>query len=79
VERQPGLEPAIDRLNVVIHVIGLGLINESVVHVLSGAMERRRFISKFVVVIGIAALSAAVFHSIEAAIWATATDFSAPY
>ena len=29
-------------LNVVIHVIGLGLINESVVRVLSGAMERRR-------------------------------------
>ena len=30
-------------LNVVIHVIGLGLINESVVRVLSGAVEQRRF------------------------------------
>jgi hypothetical protein len=59
-------------LNVVIHVIGLALIYERVVHVLSGAMERRRFIPKFVVVIGIAALSAAVLHSIEAATWATA-------
>src|SRR5271157_2570041 len=34
-------------LSVVIHVIGLGLINESVVRVLSGAMERRRFLAKF--------------------------------
>ena len=66
-------------LNVVIHVIGLALIYERVVHVLSGAMERRRFIPKFVVVIGIAALSAAVLHSIEAAIWAPPTGFSAPY
>jgi hypothetical protein len=32
-------------LNVVVHVIGLGLINASVVRVLSGAMERRRFMT----------------------------------
>ena len=59
-------------INVIIHVIGLALIYERVVHVLSGAMERRRFMPRFVLVIGIAALSAAVLHSIEAAIWATA-------
>jgi hypothetical protein len=59
-------------LNVVIHVIGLGLINESVVRVLSGAMERRRFMPKFAVVMGLAALLATVLHGIEAATWAAA-------
>jgi hypothetical protein len=54
-------------LSVVIHVIGLGLINESVVHVLSGAIARRRFMSKFAVVMGLAALLATVLHGIEAA------------
>jgi hypothetical protein len=43
-------------LSVVIHVIGLGLINESVARVLSGAMERRGFMPKFAVVMGLAAL-----------------------
>jgi len=59
-------------LNVVIHVIGLVLINESVVGVLSGAAERRRFMPKFAVVMGLAALLATVLHGIEAATWATA-------
>ena len=59
-------------LNVVIHVIGLILINESVVRVLSGATERRRFMSKFAVVMGLAALLATVLHGVEAATWATA-------
>ena len=59
-------------LNVVIHVIGLGLINESVVRVLSGAKERRRFTSMFAAVMGVAALFATVLHGIEAATWATA-------
>jgi hypothetical protein len=43
-------------LTVVIHVIGLGLINESVARVLSGFMERRRFMPKFAVIMGLAAL-----------------------
>src|ERR1700740_517254 len=59
-------------LNVVIHVIGLGLINESVVRVLSGAMERRRFLAKFAVVMGVTALLATVLHGIEAATWSGA-------
>lgn len=59
-------------LNVVIHVIGLGLINKSVVRVLSGATERRRFMPKFAVVMGVAALLATVLHGIEAATWASA-------
>src|SRR6516162_4941622 len=62
-------------LNVVIHVIGLGLIYERVVHVLSGAMAHRRFMSRFVVVIGIAALLATLLHRIEAANWAAAYRF----
>jgi MFS superfamily sulfate permease-like transporter len=59
-------------LNVVIHVIGLGLINESVVRLLSGAMERRRFLAKLAVVMGVTALLATVLHGIEAATWAGA-------
>src|ERR1700760_204069 len=54
-------------LNVVIHVIGLGLINESVVRVLSGAVEQRRFMPTFAVGMGVAALLAAVLHGTEAA------------
>src|SRR6516162_8798323 len=59
-------------INVIIHVIGLALIYERVVHVLSGAMEHRRFIPRFVVIIGIAALLATSLHGIEAADWAGA-------
>ncbi len=59
-------------LNVVIHVIGLGRINESVVRVLSGAKERRRFTSMFAAVMGVTALLATILHGIEAATWATA-------
>jgi hypothetical protein len=59
-------------INVVIHVIGLGLINESVVHILSGAMERRRFLLKFAVVMGVVALLTTLLHGIEAGIWAGA-------
>jgi MFS superfamily sulfate permease-like transporter len=62
-------------LNVVIHVIGLGLINESVVRILSGAKERSRFTSKFAAVMGATALLATILHGIEAAIWATAYRF----
>ena len=53
-------------LNLVIHVIGLGLINESVVRFLSVATEHRRFMPAFAVVMGIAALLATVLHGIEA-------------
>jgi hypothetical protein len=59
-------------LNVVIHVIGLGLINESVVRVLSAVTEHRRFMPTFVVGMGVAALLATVLHGIEAATWAIA-------
>jgi hypothetical protein len=54
-------------LNLVIHVIGLGLINESVVRFLSVATEHRRFMPASAVVMGVAALLATVLHGIEAA------------
>ena len=62
-------------LNVVIHVLGLGLVNERVVGVLSGAMKRRHFTAVFVVLIGATALLAATLHGIEGAIWAAAYRF----
>ena len=57
------------------HVIGLGLINESVVQILGGALEHRRSIPKFAVVMGIAALLATVLHALEAGAWAAAYRF----
>jgi hypothetical protein len=62
-------------LNVVIHVIGLGLINESIVRVLSSAKDHRRFMPTFVLVMGIAALLATVLHGLEAATWAISYRF----
>jgi hypothetical protein len=59
-------------LNVVLHVIGLGFVNEAVVRALSGAMVRRSFMPKFAVVMGVAALLATLLHGIEASIWAIA-------
>ena len=59
-------------LNLVIHVLGLGLINESVVPILTGAVERRHFLLKFVVVMGIVAFLATLLHGFEAVIWAGA-------
>ena len=59
-------------LTVVIHVLGLGLINDRVVRVLSHAMDRRHFTALFVVVIGTTALLVTLLHGIEAGIWAAA-------
>jgi hypothetical protein len=58
-------------LSAVIHVIGLGLMNEGVVRVLSGGMEHRHFIFKFAPVMGLTVLLAIVLHGTEAAVWAT--------
>jgi hypothetical protein len=59
-------------LNVVIHVLGLGLINERVVRGLTGAMDRRHFTAAFTVVMGATALLATILHGIEGTIWAAA-------
>jgi hypothetical protein len=59
-------------LNVVIHVLGLGLINESVVRVLSDVIPHRRFMPTFATGMGAVVLLATALHGIEAATWATA-------
>ena len=59
-------------LNVVIHVLGLGLINERVVRSLTGAMDRRHFTMVFAVVMGATALLVTILHGIEGTIWAAA-------
>jgi hypothetical protein len=58
--------------NVVIHLLGLGLINERVVGILSGAMNNRHFTSMFAVVMGAVALLATILHGLEGLVWAGA-------
>lgn len=57
---------------VVIHVLGLGLVNERVVQVLHDAIDRRHFLRRFALVIGVVAVFASLLHGLEAAIWAFA-------
>src|SRR5215469_17913905 len=57
-------------LSVVIHVVGLGLMNESVVRILVGGMQNRNFIFRFAAVMGITVLLVTALHGIEAAVWA---------
>jgi MFS superfamily sulfate permease-like transporter len=59
-------------LSVVIHVLGLGLINERVIRVLSGATKPRRLLLMFAVVMGVVAMLAIVLHAVEGAAWAAA-------
>jgi len=59
-------------LNLVLHVVGLGLINTRMMRALGPLRAHRDFFVVFVLVMGGAALSATVLHSLEAAIWAAA-------
>ena|SRR5215831_7502030 len=59
-------------LNVVIHVLGLGVINERIVGRLGDAVNRPHPTASFVVVMGVAALLVTVLHAFEGAVWATA-------
>ena len=59
-------------LTVVIHVLGLGLINQRVTHVSSRVKERRHPTIAFAVVMGATTLSATILHGAEVAIWAGA-------
>jgi len=59
-------------LNLVLHVVGLGLINTSMMRALGPLRASRDFFVVFVLIMGAAALSATVLHSLEAAIWAAA-------
>jgi len=62
-------------LTVVMHVCGLGLINERVSHALRGAVERRGFLPRFAVVMSVTALLATTLHGIEGGIWCAAYRF----
>lgn len=60
-------------LTVVVHVLGLQLINERFVEALNrGVTSRRRFLSRFAVAMSLAVLAATVLHAMEAGIWAAA-------
>jgi len=62
-------------LTVVIHVFGLGLINERVVRALSRSIDRRRLVPLFALVMGVAVLLVTALHTIEGAAWAAAFLF----
>lgn len=59
-------------MTVVIHVCGLAVIGERVVHVLGEPMVRRRFMLKFAAVMAATSLLTTVLHGTEAAMWAAA-------
>ena len=59
-------------LTVVIHVFGLGIINERVVRVVGRAMGRRGLIPLFALVMGVAILLMTALHGVEAVAWALA-------
>jgi hypothetical protein len=60
-------------LTVVIHVLGLGLINGRISRVSSHhARERRHRTLSFAVIMGATTLGATLLHAVEAAIWAIA-------
>jgi hypothetical protein len=59
-------------VNVVIHVLGLGLINERVLQLVKGPLSQRHLTTAFVVGMAIVALLAAILHGIEGMIWAAA-------
>ena len=59
-------------LTVVIHVIGLGLINKRVDSATRGAMTRRHPSTAFVLVMGTTTLLATMMHGLEAGLWAVA-------
>jgi hypothetical protein len=57
---------------IVIHVLGLGQINEQIVRVLQRNIDDRRYLMLFAVVIATVALLATALHALEAGIWAFA-------
>jgi hypothetical protein len=59
-------------LTVILHVIVLGFINTRVVAEMKKYRGRRRFMLRFVVVMGITTLLATLLHASEAVIWAAA-------
>jgi hypothetical protein len=57
---------------VVIHVFGLGLLHERVVHAIGHTIARRRFTAMFAAVMGSAVLLITALHAIESWVWAGA-------
>ena len=62
-------------LTVVIHVFGLGVINEKVVRTLSRSTGRRGLVPRFAIVMGVAVLLMTALHGIEGLAWAAAFLF----
>jgi hypothetical protein len=58
------------KLNITLHVAGLGAINTGMRRTLGPLRAHRSFFVIFVLVMGGAALSATVLHALEASIWA---------
>jgi hypothetical protein len=59
-------------LTVVIHVLGLGLFDQTAVPSLDRSLNRRRPIGAFIVLMGVTMLVVTVLHALEATIWAAA-------
>ena len=59
-------------LNLVIHVLGLGVINERIAGALSNALNRRHYAASFAVIMGAAALLVTMLHAFEGSVWAAA-------
>jgi hypothetical protein len=59
-------------LNVVIHVLGLGLINEQIVARTSHRVNPQHLTASFVVVMAAAILLVTLLHAIEGIVWALA-------
>ncbi len=57
---------------VVIHVVGLAIVNDRLVRVLGNAIDRQHFLRRFSIVIGAVALLATALHALEAGLWAFA-------
>ena len=58
-------------INVVIHVLGLGFIDERILQVLR-AVNQRHFTRAFAVVMAVVALLATILHGMEGMVWAAA-------
>lgn len=63
-------------LTVLIHVLGLGLINQRMIRVSSGSMGRRRPTAMFVMVMDATTLLATILHGIGREIWGAADPAS---
>ena len=59
-------------LTVILHVIGLGLINASILRALGNLSDRRYRLFLFALVMGATTLAATVLHALEAGAWARA-------